>query len=208
MLSNTMISLSDAMEGGISDPRNGIMLKIFSLIEFGERAGSGLSGICKRWEEVYHTPVTIEETHKDGVDRTVLSLSTGGHEQDVKAMLELYGDLIDFGEPQTDQETIQRAEETTQTTTQTDQETTLTEDHTTQTEIPRTTTVQEQIVEELKKDPNLSRKELAKIITSVTEDGIKYHLKNCKRRVSSDVLGLTLADIGRFLNDVYHNCLA
>ena len=189
MLSNTMISLSDAMEGGISDPRNGIMLKIFSLIEFGERAGSGLSGICKRWEKVYHTPVTIEETHKDGVDRTVLTLSTGGHEQDVKAMLELYSDLIDFGEPQTDQET------------------TLTEDHTTQTEIPRTTTVQEQIVEELKKDPNLSRKELAKIITSVTEDGIKYHLKNCKRRVSSDVLGLTLADIGRFLNDVYHNCL-
>ena len=99
MLSNTMISLSDAMEGGISDPRNGIMLKIFSLIEFGERAGSGLSGICKRWEKVYHTPVTIEETHKDGVDRTVLTLSTGGHEQDVKAMLELYSDLIDFGEP-------------------------------------------------------------------------------------------------------------
>ena len=194
------ISISDAIEGGISDPRNGIMLKIFSLIEFGERAGSGLSGICKRWEKVYHTPVTIEETHKDGVDRTVLTLSTGGHEQDVKAMLELYGDLIDFGEPQTDQETTQRAEETTQTTTQTDQkttqraeettqtttqtdqETTLTEDHTTQTEIPRTTTVQEQIVEELKKDPNLSRKELAKIITSVTEDGIKYHLKKLQEK--------------------------
>ena len=156
MLSNTMISLSDAMAGDISDPRNGIMLKIFSLIEFGERAGSGLSGICK--------------------------LSTGGHEQDVKAMLELYGDLIDLGEPQTDQETIQRGEETTQTTTQTDQETTLTEDHTTQTEIPLTTTVQEQIVEELKKDPNLSRKELAKIITSVTEDGIKYHLKKLQEK--------------------------
>ena len=117
MLSNTMISLSDAMEGGISDPSNGIMLKIFSLIEFGERAGSGLSGICKRWEKVYHTPVTIEETHKDGVDRTVLTLSTGGHEQDVKAMLELYSDLIDTlepqSEPQTDQDAIQRTEETT-----------------------------------------------------------------------------------------------
>lgn len=83
------------------------MLKIFSLIEFGERAGSGLSGICKRWEKVYHTPVTIEETHKDGVDRTVLTLSTGGHEQDVKAMLELYADLIDTPEPQTDPETPQ-----------------------------------------------------------------------------------------------------
>lgn len=87
------ISISDAIEGGISDPRNGIMLKIFSLIEFGERAGSGLSGVCKRWEKVYHTPVLFEETHKNGVDRTVLTLSTGGNEQDIEAMLELYGDI-------------------------------------------------------------------------------------------------------------------
>ena len=108
------ISISDAIEGGISDPRNGIMLKIFSLIEFGERAGSGLSGICKRWEKVYHTPVTIEETHKDGVDRIVLSLSTGCNEQDVEAMLELYSDLIDPGEPQTVQENTQDTDKYTQ----------------------------------------------------------------------------------------------
>ena len=105
------ISISDAVEGGISDPRNGIMLKIFSLIDFGERAGSGLSGICKRWEKVYHTPVTIEETHKDGVDRTILTLSTGGHEQDVKAMLELYDDLIDQNDPPNDQETTRNDKE-------------------------------------------------------------------------------------------------
>ena len=102
----------------ISNPRNGIILKIFSLIEFGERAWSGLSGICKRWEKVYHTPVTIEETHKDGVDRTVLTFSTGGNEQDVKAMLELYGDLIETTEPQSeppiDQETTQKTDGTTQ----------------------------------------------------------------------------------------------
>ncbi|MDE6071021.1 MAG: hypothetical protein K2G53_00550 [Muribaculaceae bacterium] len=79
------------------------MLKIFSLIEFGERAGSGLSGICKVWEKVYDTPATIEETHNNGVDRTVLTLSTGGNEQDVKAMMELYGGLIGPGEPQTGQ---------------------------------------------------------------------------------------------------------
>lgn len=105
------ISIPDAVEGGISDPRNGIMLKIFSLIEFGERAGSGLSGICKYWEKVYHTPVTIQETHKDGVDRTILTLYTGGHEQDVKAMLELYSDLIDPSDPQSNQAIIQSVEE-------------------------------------------------------------------------------------------------
>ena len=48
--------------------------------------------------------MTIEETHKDGVDSTVLTLSTGSHEQDVKAMLELYDDLIERYEPQNDQE--------------------------------------------------------------------------------------------------------
>ena len=118
------ISISDAVEGGISDPRNGIMLKIFSLIEFGERAGSGLSGICKRWEKVYHTPVTIEETHKNGVDRTILTLSTGGHEQDVKAMLELYSDLIDLTEPQTDQETTHKTDKTDRAIARAGQETT------------------------------------------------------------------------------------
>lgn len=116
------ISISDAIEGGISDPRNGIMLKIFSLIEFGERAGSGLSGICKCWEKVYHTPVMIEETHKNGVDRTVLTLSTGGGEQDVKAMLELYSDLIDIPELPNGQETTQVDPKNDKTTTESDQE--------------------------------------------------------------------------------------
>lgn len=94
------ISISDAVGGGISDPRNSVLLKMFSLVEFGERAGSGLNGICKCWEKVYHTPVKIEETNKNGVDRTVLTLSNGGNEQDVKAMLELYGDLSEIEEPQ------------------------------------------------------------------------------------------------------------
>lgn len=67
------------------------MLNMFSLIDFGERAGSDLSGICKVWEKVYHTQVVLEETHHNGVDRTILALSTGGNEQDVDAMLGLYG---------------------------------------------------------------------------------------------------------------------
>lgn len=34
-----------------------------------------------------------------------LILSTGGHKQDIKAMLELYDDLIERDEPQNDKET-------------------------------------------------------------------------------------------------------
>ncbi|MDE6394650.1 MAG: putative DNA binding domain-containing protein, partial [Duncaniella sp.] len=96
------ISISEAINGGISDPRNGIMLKMFSLIDFGERAGSGLNGICKIWELVYHTPVTLVESHNNGVDRTTLTLSTGGNEQDIQAMLELYDGMT--ADQETDQE--------------------------------------------------------------------------------------------------------
>lgn len=77
-----------AIGGGVSDPRNGIVLKIFSLINYGERAGSGLNSIFHVWEHVYHTPAEINE--EIGVDRVTVTLPNGGHEQDVKAMLELY----------------------------------------------------------------------------------------------------------------------
>lgn len=171
------ISISDAIEGGISDPRNGIMLKIFSLIEFGERAGSGLSGICKRWEKVYHTPVTIEETHKDGVDRTVLTLSTGGNEQDVKAMLELYGDMIATSDPQTDQDTIHKDQEPDRETTKStsndhriDQETVVTDQETGKTtSCDQETTVVDQMSDQkikilnlIKSNPNITRSEISK----------------------------------------------
>lgn len=83
------ISAQEATGGGISDPRNGIVLKMFSLIRFGERAGSGLNGIFYVWNKVFHTNANIKE--KDGdVDRTILTLPFDGHEQDVDAMLKLY----------------------------------------------------------------------------------------------------------------------
>lgn len=75
-------------QGGMPDPRNGTVLKIFSLINYGERAGSGLNSIFYVWEHVYHTPAVINE--EVGVDRVIVELPNGGHEQDVKAMLELY----------------------------------------------------------------------------------------------------------------------
>lgn len=82
------IAKSIAIGGGISDPRNGTVLKIFSLINYGERAGSGLNSIFYVWEHVFHTPAVINE--EVGVDRVIVELPNGGHEQDLKAMLELY----------------------------------------------------------------------------------------------------------------------
>lgn len=46
------ISLKTALEGGISDPRNATLMKMFSLIGVGERAGSGVPSIISVWRGV------------------------------------------------------------------------------------------------------------------------------------------------------------
>ena len=59
--------------GGESDPRNKALMKMFNLINIGERAGSGVPNIFNVWaDEGWEEPV-IEE--KFDPDRTVLSLS-------------------------------------------------------------------------------------------------------------------------------------
>ena len=45
------ISLRTALEGGISDPRNTTLMKMFSLIGVGERAGSGVPSIVSVWSD-------------------------------------------------------------------------------------------------------------------------------------------------------------
>ncbi|WP_195279118.1 ATP-binding protein [Clostridium sp. J1101437_171009_A5] len=67
------IEIDAAKSGGISDPRNGTMLKMFNLIDIGERAGSGIPNIFRVWREQRWTEPIIEETSEP--DRTVLSLS-------------------------------------------------------------------------------------------------------------------------------------
>ena len=82
------ISKSEALSGGVSDPRNATLLKMFSFIRFGERAGSGLNGIVYVWKKVYHTDPEIFV--KEEYDRTFLKLPTLGKEPDVEAMAEFY----------------------------------------------------------------------------------------------------------------------
>lgn len=58
--------------GGESDPRNKALMKMFNLINIGERAGSGVPNIFNVWaDEGWEEPV-IEERFDP--DRTVLSL--------------------------------------------------------------------------------------------------------------------------------------
>ena len=58
--------------GGISDPRNKNLMKMFTLLGIGERAGSGILDIYQVWaDQGWNSPV-VEEFYNP--DRTRLSL--------------------------------------------------------------------------------------------------------------------------------------
>lgn len=59
--------------GGESDPRNKALMKMFNLINIGERAGSSVPNIFNVWEDEGWEEPVIEERFDP--DRTVLSLS-------------------------------------------------------------------------------------------------------------------------------------
>lgn len=59
--------------GGESDPRNKSLMKMFNLINIGERAGSGVPNIFNVWNEEGFVEPEIEERFDP--DRTILTLS-------------------------------------------------------------------------------------------------------------------------------------
>lgn len=60
------------LKGGISDPRNKALMKMFNMIGIGERAGSGVPDIYAVWEsQGFKEPIVEEQYHPD---RTILTL--------------------------------------------------------------------------------------------------------------------------------------
>ena len=67
------MEIDAAKSGGVSDPRNAAMLKMFNLIDIGERAGSGIPNIYRVWRtQGWPEPVITEQT---APDRTTVYLS-------------------------------------------------------------------------------------------------------------------------------------
>jgi predicted HTH transcriptional regulator len=67
------IEIDAAKSGGLSDPRNGTMLKMFNLIDIGERAGSGIPNIFRVWrEQGWVVPTFTEQLEPE---RTILALN-------------------------------------------------------------------------------------------------------------------------------------
>lgn len=69
---NFRIDVKDAISGGISDPRNVTLIKMFNLINIGERSGSGIPMIYSVWEKQGWTAPQINESFNP--DRTSLHL--------------------------------------------------------------------------------------------------------------------------------------
>lgn len=67
------IEIDAGKSGGISDPRNGTMLKMFNLIDIGERTGSGIPNAFRVWrEQGWIMPVITEQLEQE---RTLLTLT-------------------------------------------------------------------------------------------------------------------------------------
>ena len=67
------IELDASKSGGVSDPRNGTMLKMFNLIDIGERAGSGIPNIFRVWrEQNWTTPEITEQLEPERTTLTIL----------------------------------------------------------------------------------------------------------------------------------------
>lgn len=56
------IDINEAKSGGVSDPRNGALIKMFNLINIGERAGSGIPNIYSVWHTQGWQEPTITES--------------------------------------------------------------------------------------------------------------------------------------------------
>lgn len=66
------IDVDAAKSGGVSDPRNSTLIKMFNLINIGERAGSGIPNIFSVWKKQGWFAPVINETFDP--DRITLSL--------------------------------------------------------------------------------------------------------------------------------------
>ena len=63
------------LHGGESEPRNAGIMKMFNLIGFGERAGSGIPDIYATWREAGYIEPTVEELFgNDQPNRTIVTL--------------------------------------------------------------------------------------------------------------------------------------
>lgn len=82
----TIIAGKDQMlKGGISQPRNKGLFKMFNLIGYGEHAGSGVPDIFQAWRDAGLDAPVVEEKFGGGEpDRTILTLPLGNNNPPIR----------------------------------------------------------------------------------------------------------------------------
>lgn len=176
------VLLTEAIQDSASDPRNGVMMKMLAMVKYGERAGSGLQGIFKTWQSVYHCVPKLEVTTSGGVDRTTLILGFEGHQPDIEAMKLLYDNPDELIEVDSTQESTQENEQKGNTIVcepinSTQEIASITQENLNSTqEITNDTqeikSNRERLISLLHENPYLTLAEIAKII-GLTRDGVK-----------------------------------
>ena len=69
------VAKNQMLKGGISQPRNKGLFKMFNLIGYGEHAGSGVPDIFQAWKDAGLDAPIVEEMYGGGTpDRTILTL--------------------------------------------------------------------------------------------------------------------------------------
>jgi len=82
---NFRIDVTAAKAGGKSDPRNGTMLRMFNMIDIGERAGSGIPSIFRVWhDQGWQEPKITQSFSPDRITLTLAFQKTSDKKQAIK----------------------------------------------------------------------------------------------------------------------------
>lgn len=74
------INVEDAKYGGISDPRNGTLVKMFNILDIGDSSGDGLSRIYDIWQQMgWDFPIIRETFAPDTIELTLKMHHNDGH---------------------------------------------------------------------------------------------------------------------------------
>lgn len=103
----SIVGKKQMLRGGESEPRNSGIKKMFNLIGFGERAGSGVPDIYAVWQNMGLLEPTVEERFENGEPhRTIVTLpltakgsvlvSSGQPENNLKNMEERLKGVLDL----------------------------------------------------------------------------------------------------------------
>ena len=159
-----LISLADFYAGSRSICRNPTLQKFFMFLGYGEKAGSGADIIRKGWEDNgWKMPVISDRVQPE---ETEICFLIEDSPKDVSNTTQKEQDSTQKT-TQKGQDTTQKRQDTTQKTTQKGQDTTQ-----------KTT---QKILEEIKKNPSISRDELAEKC-GLTSDGIKYNIRKLREK--------------------------